>query len=670
MKDNPLFFHFGLPLFDQIKPEHIGPAVKETLEILKSKTLALEKSQDTTWDGLFKPLEEISLAFHFLWSPISHLHSVMDSGELRMAYEEAQPKIVAFGLWLSQNEILFSKLKSIKESPLWDELSSARRRAIEDRLQSAKLSGLELQGDQRSRFNSIEEELSKLQMEFANAVLDGTKAFQMVLRQKEEVEGLPVYLLEQYAFAYDPKNLTPTRGPWLVGLDGPSYVPFMENSAREDLRERLYRAYLGRAPENETRILKILALRNEKAKLVGFETYADLSLSQKMAEKKETVYRFLEDLREASWDQALENLADLKGQKADLKNWDIPYYSKRLKEKKFAFKEEDLKPYFALDGVLSGLFLLAKKLFGIDIKQDNQATSRWHPDVRYFQIRDQNSKLIAGFFLDPYARSENKRGGAWMDDCISRHIWKGEVVLPVAYLICNSTPPQGKKPSLMTFGEVETLFHEFGHGLQHMLTQVIDLDVSGIHNVEWDAVELPSQFMENWCYHEPTLMSFARHYETGEALPRELYLKILNSKNHQSGLMMLRQLQFSLLDLTLHDHFDPQISSIFDVQRQVAKTTGLITPISEDRSLCSFSHIFAGGYAAGYYSYKWAEVLSSDVFSAFEEAPEEEIPGIGRKFMDTVLGLGGSVHPREVFKKFRGRDPDIAPFLRHQGLKS
>ncbi|MCJ8280963.1 MAG: M3 family metallopeptidase, partial [Rivularia sp. ALOHA_DT_140] len=473
-------------------------------------------------------------------------------------------------------------------------------------------------------------------------------------------------------------------------LDFPSYGPFMQHSKRRDLREQLYKAFISRASsgelDNRPIIKRILQLRQELAQLLGYKNYAEVSLASKMAPNVEAVDKLLEELRLTSYDAAKKELEELKEFAAsknapeakDLKNWDISFWSERQREEKFAFTQEELRPYFPLPQVLEGLFGLVNRLFNVNVTPADGQAPVWHEDVRYFQIADEAGNPIAYFYLDPYIRPAEKRGGAWMDTCLNRreisNNGKTEIQLPVANLTCNQTPPVDDKPSLMTFTEVETLFHEFGHGLQHMLTKINYSSAAGINNVEWDAVELASQFMENWCYERPTLMGMAKHYETGEPLPEHYYQKLVAARNYMSGSGMLRQLHFSLLDIELHHRYRADSGeNPEDVRNRIAKDTTILPPLPEDNFLCAFGHIFAGGYAAGYYSYKWAEVLSADAFAAFEEAgleDEQAIKTTGKRYRDTVLALGGSKHPMEVFKSFRGREPSTQPLLKHNGLKS
>jgi oligopeptidase A len=484
------------------------------------------------------------------------------------------------------------------------------------------------------------------------------------------------------------EEATAENGPWRITLDYPSYIPFMQHSTRRDWRETLYKAFVSRASsgelDNTPHIERILELRQEKSTLLGFESYAELSLASKMAPHVEAVETLLEELRRASYAAAGKEFEELKAfaaakgaaEVADLKQWDVSFWSERQREEKFDFTAEELRPYFPLPQVLDGLFALVKRLFGVTVMAADGQAPVWHPDVRYFQIADETGTPIAYFYLDPYSRPAEKRGGAWMDECLGRaklvEAGKTTTRLPVAYLICNQTPPVDGKPSLMTFGEVETLFHEFGHGLQHMLTTVDYPGAAGISNVEWDAVELPSQFMENWCYDRPTLMGMAKHYETGEPLPEHYYQKLLAARTYMSGTTMLRQLHFGFVDLELHHRYRPGGGETpLQVRDRIAESTTILPPIPEDNFLCAFGHIFAGGYAAGYYSYKWAEVLSADAFAAFEEVGldnEGAIAETGKRYRDTVLALGGGMPPMEVFKEFRGREPSTEPLLRHSGL--
>jgi len=682
---NPLLIGKGLPPFDEIKAEHVVPAVTQILEELDEGVGKLEKNVTPTWSGLVEPLTELEERLGWSWGIVGHLMSVKNSPELREAYEKMQPEIVGFYNKLTQSKPLYEAFKEIKEGAEWDKLEPAQKRIVESSIRDFELSGVGLEGEARERFNQIQLELAELSTKFSNNVLDATKAFKLKLTDRKDVAGLPpsaLGLMAQTAKAQGDEDATPENGPWVVTLDYPSYVPYMKYAANRELREKLYKAFVSRASsgelDNRGNIDRILALRKEKANLLGFANFAELSLAKKMATDVAAVQQLQNDLRGASYDAAIKEFAELKtfaGQD-DLKNWDTSFWAEKQREAKFDFKEEELRPYFSLPRVLDGLFGLANRIFGVTITAADGQAPVWQEDVRYFQIKDETGEAIAFFFLDPYSRPAEKRGGAWMNDCVGRAKMtvegKTETRLPVAYLTCNQTPPVDGKPSLMTFGEVTTLFHEFGHGLQHMLTTIDYPGAAGINNVEWDAVELPSQFMENWCYDRPTLFGMAKHYETGETLPEEYYQKLVAAKNYMSGSAMLRQLHFGMLDMELHSNYEPGGDETpSDVRDRLAKTTSVLQPIPEDNFLCAFGHIFAGGYAAGYYSYKWAEVLSADAFAAFEEAGldnEEAVRTVGKRFKDTVLSLGGSLHPMEVFESFRGREPKTEPLLRHSGL--
>lgn len=688
---NPLLIGKGLPPFEAIKPEQVVPAITQLLAQVDEELATLEANVTPTWSGLVEPLDRLGERLTWTWGVVGHLMSVKNSPELREAFETVQPQVIQFSNKLNQSQPLYKAFKALRNSEQWENLEPAQKRIVEAAIRDAELSGVGLEGEKRERFNAIQLELGEIYTKFSNNVLDATKAFSMKLTSKEEVEGLPPSLLSlaaQAARGAGDENATPENGPWLITLDYPSYVPFMQHSTRRDLREKLYKAFISRAStgdlDNTPLIERILELRKEKAQLLGFNSFAQLSLASKMAPNVEAVEALLEELRRASYDAANQELAELKAFAAskgaaeaeDLKHWDISFWAERQQEEKFAFSAEELRPYFPLPQVLDGLFALVKRLFGVTVTAADGQAPIWHEDVRYFQIADETGALIANFYLDPYSRPAEKRGGAWMNDCIGRakitEAGTTTTRLPVAYLVCNQSPPVDGKPSLMTFNEVETLFHEFGHGLHHMLTQVDYAGAAGINNVEWDAVELPSQFMENWCYDRPTLFGMAKHYETGESLPEHYYQKLIDARNYMSGSAMLRQLHFSSVDLELHDRYVPGGNeTAADVRNRIAKTTTVLPPLPEDAFLCAFGHIFAGGYAAGYYSYKWAEVLSADAFAAFEDAGldnEEAIASTGKRYRNTVLALGGSLPPMEVFKAFRGREPSTEPLLRHSGL--
>jgi len=682
----------GTPLYDQVKADQVVPNIKELLADLNSELDALEKgvgepSTVITWENLVVPLEKIVDRLGKTWSVVTHLKAVCDTEELRKAVEEVQPEQVAFSLRLSQSEAIYRGFKAIKEGSEWDTLAEPRKRIVLENIRDAQLSGVALEGKDKENFNEIQQELSKLSTKFSNNVLDGTKSFVKTITDKKEVDGLPasaLALASQTAVSKGNEGATAEEGPWVFTLDIPSYLPVMLHAKNRDLREEVYKAYLSRASsgeiDNTAVIDRILVLRKEMAQLLGYSCYAEISMAAKMA-NLEQAQKLLEELRQASYDAAKEDMDEVRafakenGFEEELRHWDVNFWAERMREAKFSVNDEILRPYFPMPQVLEGLFQLANKLFGINVEAADGLTPVWNKDVRFFKISKEGSPQ-AYFYFDPYSRPSEKRGGAWMDEVVGRSKVLApsgkDVRLPVAHMVCNQTPPIGETPSLMTFREVETLFHEFGHALQHMLTQQEEGLVAGIRGVEWDAVELPSQFMENWCYHKRTLLGFAKHWETGEPLPDELYEKLVSAKNYRSGTMMMRQLHFACTDLGLHSEYDPAVhGSIYDYEKTIAEKTMILKPLPTDRFLCSFGHIFAGGYAAGYYSYKWAEVLSADAFSAFEEAgleDDDKITATGLRFRDTVLSLGGGRAPELVFKDFRGRDPSTEPLLRHSGL--
>ncbi len=685
MTNNPLLIGTGLPPFTEITPVHVVPAIKQLLEELDQQLTDLETNVTPTWSGLVEPLTQLEEKLGWSWGIVGHLMGVKNSAELRQAYETVQPEVVKFISKLGQSKPIYEAFKALKSDAGQKSLEPVQERIIDANIRELELSGVGLEGTAKERFNAIQLELAELTTKFSNHVLDATKAFKLKLTSQEEVDGLPesaLSLAAQMARSEGEENATPETGPWVITLDYPSYVPFMKYATNSDLREKVYKAFISRASggefDNNPLIDRILELRQEQAKILGYNTYAELSLARKMAPGVDSVEKLLEELRVVSYDAAVRELEELKAfaQSDELKHWDTTFWAEKQREAKFSFNDEELRPYFSLPQVLEGLFDLAKRIFNVTITPADGEAPVWHEDVRYFRVGDENNLAIAHFYLDPYSRPAEKRGGAWMNDCIGRAkiVENGALTtrLPVAYLICNQTPPVDGKPSLMNFMEVTTLFHEFGHGLQHMLTKVDYPGAAGINNVEWDAVELPSQFMENWCYHQQTLFGMAKHYETGETLPEEYYHKLVAAKNYMSGSAMLRQLHLSLLDIELHHRY--QVGSgktVQDIRKKLAETTTVLKPLPEDAFLCSFGHIFAGGYAAGYYSYKWAEVLSADAFAAFEEVGlenEQAIASVGESFRNTVLGLGGSLHPMEVFKQFRGREPQTEALLKHSGL--
>ncbi len=691
--ENPLHLYGELPRFDQLEASLIEPGMRSLLTELQTRLSELERSLEPSWKGLIEPLEEMAERFGFAWGLVGHLMGVANDEALREAHAAVQPEVVAFGLRQAQSLPIFEGLEALRSGPEFSRLDSVQRRIVESLLREARHAGVGLAEAERARFNEIQAELAELATRFGNHVLDATQAFGLTLESAEEMAGTPPSLRRlaaQNARESGNESATAEAGPWRITLDAPCLIPFLEHAERRDLRERLYRAHVTRASEgkldNTPVIERILALRHEMAELLGFESFAALSLDAKMAPDVAAVDALLEDLRSASFEAARADLDALrafareKGQSEDLALWDVPYWAERLREERFDYSEEELRPYFPLPRVLEGLFALASRLFGVSIEAADGEAPVWHPDVRFFRVRSEEGEPLAFFFLDPYSRPGEKRGGAWMDECLGRRRrggdGEGSLCLPVAYLVCNQSPPVEGQPSLMAFDEVLTLFHEFGHGLQHMLTRVDFALASGIRNIEWDAVELPSQFMENWCYHRETLVGLSRHVETGQSLPDALFDKLEAARTFRAGSQMLRQIHLASIDLELH-RGRPELTrgeeTVFDVQRRVAERTTVLPPLPEDRFLCSFGHVFAGGYAAGYYSYKWAEVLSADAFSAFEDAGLEDpaaVSEIGRRFRDTVLSLGGGSSPAEVFEAFRGRPPSPEALLRHSGLRT
>ncbi|MGE0172862.1 MAG: M3 family metallopeptidase [Oligoflexales bacterium] len=686
---NPLIDNYDIPRFERIQPQHFKDAVLQAIKETYETVEQLEKNAQPVWDDIYIPLENIARKFDCSWGVAGHLLAVQNSEDLRKVYDELQGKVVEVGLRMAQSEPIYRKLTQIKEAKEWQKLSLAQKRIIERYILDAKLSGIELKGKEKEEFNEISKKSAKLSTDFANNVLDATKEFSLDITDRSQMEGMPPDYLEMAARTYNrltkTEKATPEKGPWRITLDIPSYMPFQQHNKNRELRKQLYLGSIQKASagkhNNEAIIYELLNLRRREAQLLGYNTFAELSIAAKMAPGVEQVEDLLKRLCAASRPHAIKEYEHLKKfAKAngveDFQHWDVAYFSERLKEQNFGLKDEVLKQYFPLETVLKGLFDLVEKLFEIRVAPGKGDISTWHTDVRFFNLFNRSGKQVASFYLDPYSRPENKKGGAWMNTCVNRGWVKGQLLDPVAYIICNGTPPIGDKPSLLTFREVETLFHEFGHALQHMLTQVDFYHAAGIHGIEWDAVELPSQFMENWVYYKPTLLQIARHYKTNEPLPDDLIEKLFAAKNFQSGLQMVRQLYLGMTDLELHHRYDPKTKdkqSVFDIGRDIASKTLVVPPHEKDRFLCSFSHIFSGGYAAGYYSYKWAEVLSADAFSAFEEIgleKQEEVKKMGTRFRDTILSLGGSVHPSDVFRDFRGRDPVIEPLLQHSGIST
>lgn len=687
LSTNPLLVTEGLPQFNRVDATHVVPAIDQIISDITAQFEAIEKDVQPTWDGLIKSLEALDTPFEYAWGPIGHLLGVKNGEALREAHQEVLPKVVELGLKMSQSPAIYKGLVAIRDSENWDTLEEGQQRAISLKIKAAELAGVGLEGKAKERFAEIARRLSQLSTDFSNHVLDATKAFELIITDAAHTEGWPQSLqhisAQSYAMAQETETAPdPENGPWRITLDYPSYVPFMQHSRQRDQREQVYRAFVTRASsgelDNTDLINEILALRKEKAALLGYDSYAALSLASKMAPNVDAVRTMTNELKEKSKSHAkrefeeLQAYASKSGNTDALAHWDTSFWSERLREHKFSYTDEELRPYFPLDKVTNGLFSLCESLFGVTFERVDGEPSVWHEDVQFYHVIGESGKRIASFYLDPYSRPAEKRGGAWMDSCLDRR-WIGDTLrTPVVHLCCNGTPPVGDVPSLMSFREVETLFHEFGHGLQGMLTTVDYASVAGINGVEWDAVELASQFMENWCYHKPTLLGMTAHYETGEPLPDALFEKICAARTYMAGSQMVRQLLFGALDIELHSRTNED-ESVWDVYRRLAKDILVLQPLEEDRFLCSFAHIFAGGYAAGYYSYKWAEVLSADAFGAFEEAGlnnKAAIQKLGRRYRDTVLAQGGSRHPMDVYRDFRGREPNTEALLRHAGMGS
>ena len=681
---NPLLDFSDLPHFDAILPEHVTPAIDVLIADCHTVVAQLEAPMHTVnWNNFVEPLEICTEKLGRAWGIVGHLNGVVDTPELRAAYNENQPKITEFFSALSQNLALFDKYKALKNDISFSALSATRQRIIDNAVRDFKLGGAELPESIKPRFAEIQELHAELSTKFSENVLDATNDYALFVDSEAELAGLPQDAKDAARVAAEKEG----KPGYKFTLHFPSYFPILQYADNRALREKIYRANvtkaseLGAKPEwdNTQNIIELLKLRREEAQLLGYANYAEVSLVAKMADTPQQVNDFLRDLANRAKPFAEKDLAELRAFAqtelglTQLEAWDITYASEKLREQRYAFSEQEVKQYFPQTKVTDGLFHLIQHLFSVQIKPD--VASVWHPDVKFFRI-ERDSKLIGQFYLDFYARN-GKRGGAWMDDARGRKKLGDQVQTPVAYLTCNFTEPVTVdgilKPALFTHDEVNTLFHEFGHGLHHMLTQVDEIGVSGISGVEWDAVELPSQFMENFCWEWDVLQHMTAHVDTGAPLPRALFEKMTAAKNFQSGLQTLRQVEFSLVDMLLHGDFDPAGSlSVAELIREVRQQVAVITPPSFSRFQNSFSHIFAGGYAAGYYSYKWAEVLSADAYGAFEEARatsgQSGYADAGQRFMREVLAVGGSRPALDSFKAFRGREPHIDALLRHSGM--
>lgn len=671
---NPLLHYAGLPKFNEITPEHVGPAIDSLLAEGRSLVDQLANNTETpTWDNFALKLEDHSEKLGRTWSQVGHMNAVVNSPELREAYNDNLAKLTDFYSDLSQDERLYKKFKTIQSSANFTSLSATQQKIINNEVRDFKLGGAELPTAEKARFKAISEELSKLGSKFEENIMDNTNDFAHYVDNADDLAGLPKDAIEAAATAAKEADKTGYK----FSLHFPSYMPVLQYADNRALRETLYRAYATRASEfskpewdNTTLISDILKLKQEEAHMLGFKNYAELSLATKMADTPAQVTEFLNTLAKRAKPYAERDIQELTDYAkklgiTDMQSWDVAYVSEKLREEKYAFSDQEVKQYFPEDKVLAGLFKVTETIFGVQVRKADAPL--WHKDAAFYEISDSNNKPIAYFYLDLYARN-NKRGGAWMDECITRRKKISGLELPVAYLTCNFSAPVGDKPALFTHDEVITMFHEFGHGLHHMLTQVEEYGVSGIKGVEWDAVELPSQFMENFCWEWDVLRHMTKHVDTGAQLPRELFDKMVAAKNFQAGMQTVRQIEFSLFDMRLHGDFDPSGSkTALDLIEEVRDEVAVLRPPKWNRFPNSFSHIFAGGYAAGYYSYKWAEVLSADAYSLFEEMGTLSAEA-GSRFKEEVLAKGGSRPAMESFVAFRGREPSLDALLRHNGM--
>lgn len=677
---NPLLTSFTLPPFSAIQPEHVVPAVTEVLNDCRAMVeKVVAQGAPYTWDNLVQPLAESDDRLSRIFSPVSHLNSVKNSPELREAYEQTLPLLSEYSTWVGQHEGLYQAYRNLKEGDQYAALDLAQKKAVDNALRDFELSGIGLAKDKQQRYGEIAARLSELGSAYSNNVLDATMGWSKLITDENDLAGMPESAMAAARAQAEAKG----QEGWLLTLDIPSYLPVMTYCDNAALREEMYRAYATRASDqgpnagkwdNGPIMAEELALRHELAQLLGFDSYADKSLATKMAQSPSQVIDFLNDLAERARPQGEKELEQLRAfaQKehgvTELNPWDLTYYGEKQKQHLYTISDEQLRPYFPESRAVAGLFEVVKRIYGITAKQRTDMEV-YHPDVKFFDLFDETGELRGSFYLDLYAR-EHKRGGAWMDDCVGQmRKADGSLQKPVAYLTCNFNRPVQGKPALFTHDEVITLFHEFGHGLHHMLTRVEVPGVSGISGVPWDAVELPSQFMENWCWEPDALAFISGHYETGEPLPKELLDKMLAAKNYQAALFILRQLEFGLFDFRLHTEFDPtKGAQILETLREVKSRVAVVPGPEWGRFPHAFSHIFAGGYAAGYYSYLWADVLAADAYSRFEEE------GIfnretGQSFLDNILTRGGSEEPMELFKRFRGREPQLDAMLEHYGIQ-
>ncbi|MCT8829603.1 oligopeptidase A [Glaesserella parasuis] len=673
---NPLLNNTGLPKFSQIQPEHVVPAIEQLIQQCRDTIEQVSQIDTPTWENFYLPQAITGDKLSRAWSPVGHLNSVKNSSELREAYQACLPMLSEYSTWVGQHQGLYQGYVKLKNSPEFATYSLAQKKAIENSLRDFELSGISLPADKQKRYGEISARLSELSSQFSNNVLDATMGWDIVIDDDADLKGLPESALEGAKLSAQSKE----KSGYRFTLEFPSYLPVMTYCENRELRQKMYEAYNTRASDqgpnagkwdNSAIMAETLELRLELAKLLGFESYVELSLATKMAENPTQVVDFLEGLANRSKEQGKKELAELKAFAkesygvSELQPWDIAFYSEKQKQALYAINDEELRLYFPEERVLSGLFELVKRIFGMRVEEQKEFDS-YHENVRFFNIFDETDRLRGSFYLDLYAR-ENKRGGAWMDDCINqKRLADGSLQKPVAYLTCNFNKPIGDKPALFTHDEVTTLFHEFGHGIHHMLTEIDVGDVSGINGVPWDAVELPSQFLENWCWEEDALAFISGHYQTGEPLPKEKLTQLLKAKNFQAAMFVLRQLEFGLFDFRLHMS-EPKENIVLDTLKAVKAQVAVVELPTFVRTPHSFSHIFAGGYAAGYYSYLWAEVLSADVFARFEEEGIFNCE-VGQSFLDNILTRGGSEEPMVLFERFRGRKPTLDALLRHKGI--
>jgi len=674
LANNPLLHFSGLPKFDQVKAEHVSPAIDYLLTAARATVASLSQGEaSVTWDNFVLPLENMEEKLARAWSQVGHMNAVVNSAELRAAYNDNLSKLTDFYADLGQDERLYAKFRNLRASKQFATLTPTQQKIVENELRDFRLGGAELAADQKIRFKAIQEELSQLSSKFEENVLDNTNDYALYIDAADMLSGIPDDVLQTARAAAEADD----KSGWKFTLQSPSYFPVLQYAQNRALRETMYRAFATRASEfgkaewdNTALISQILKLRLEAANLLGFANYAELSLATKMAESAQHVNDFLQQLALKAKPYALKDKVELEDYAlklgiSDMQAWDVAFASEKLREEKYAFSDLEVKQYFPESKVLAGLFKVVETIFGVFVSKS--AAAVWHETASFYDIKDHDHHLIGQFYLDLYARND-KRGGAWMDEAITRRKVVDQLTTPVAFLTCNFSAPVGGKPALFTHDEVLTMFHEFGHGLHHMLTQVDDYAVSGIKGVEWDAVELPSQFMENFCWEWDVLRHMTAHVDTAEQLPRALFDKMVAAKNFQAGMQTMRQIEFSLFDIRLHSEFNPYADkTALDLIEGVRDEVAVVRPPQWNRFPNNFTHIFAGGYAAGYYSYKWAEVLSADAYSMFEEDGVLSAE-TGKRYWQEILAQGGSRSALESFTAFRGRAPNIDALLRHNGM--